>query len=80
MPTVLPIRLPLKDKRLLQQAARAAGLSLSEFVRRAAREKALPATKQAACLSYTDRLQVSADASSDHKAFVRRQIHDKHHR
>src|SRR5208283_4929576 len=52
MQTTYPIRLDSNDKRLFKQAARAAGLSLAEFIRRAAREKAEPVKKRAACLDY----------------------------
>jgi len=77
MQTTYPIRLEAEDKRLFQQAARAAGLSLAEFIRRAAREKAVPARKTAACLNYPE-IEVAPEAEANPRAFIRRQLALKH--
>jgi len=79
MQTTYPIRLDSGDKRIFKQAARAAGLSLAEFMRRAAREKARPARKKAACLNYPE-IEVDPAAEVDPKVFIRRQIARKNGR
>jgi hypothetical protein len=79
MYTTFPIRMDLKDKRRFQQAARAAGLSLAEFMRRAAREKAEPGTKAAACLNYPE-IEVDPEAEANPKEFIRRQLARTHAR
>jgi uncharacterized protein (DUF1778 family) len=73
MQTTYPIRLDLDDKRLFKQAARSAGLSLAEFIRRAAREKAKPAGKKAACLNYPE-IQVDPEAEANPKEFLRKHL------
>jgi hypothetical protein len=73
MQTTYPIRLNSDDKRLFKQPARSAGLSLAEFIRRAAREKARPASKKAACLSYPE-IQIDPEAEAHPKEFIRRQL------
>ncbi len=77
MHTTYPIRMALKDKRLFQQAARSAGLSLAEFIRQAAREKARPAKKSAACLDYPE-IKVEPEAETNPRQFIRRQLALKH--
>jgi uncharacterized protein (DUF1778 family) len=79
MQTTYPIRLDSDDKRLFKQAARSAGLSLAEFIRRAAREKAKPVKKKAACLNYPD-IQIDPEAESNPKEFIRKQLTQKHAR
>jgi uncharacterized protein (DUF1778 family) len=79
MQTTYPIRLDSDDKRLFKQAARSAGLSLAEFIRRAAREKAGPAEKRAACLDYPE-IQIDPAAEADPKEFIRKQLTRKHAR
>ncbi|MGA2176713.1 MAG: hypothetical protein ABSH38_17190 [Verrucomicrobiota bacterium] len=73
MQTTYPIRLDEGDKRLFKQAARSAGLSLAEFLRRAAREKAKPAKKEPACLTYPE-IQVDREAEAHPKEFIRNQL------
>ena len=80
MHTIFPIRLDSADKKLFRQAARAAGLPVSEFVRRAAREKALPAKKQAACLSYADDVVLSLKAERNPKQFIQAKLAQKNGR
>jgi uncharacterized protein (DUF1778 family) len=70
MQTTYPIRLDSDDKRLFKQAARSAGLSLAEFIRRAAREKAGPAKKRAACLNYPE-IDILPEAEANPKNFIR---------
>jgi uncharacterized protein (DUF1778 family) len=77
MQTTYPIRLDSNDKRLFKQAARAAGLSLAEFIRRAAREKAEPLKKTAACLNYPE-IQVDPEAETDPKEYIRKKFAQKH--
>jgi len=79
MQMTYPIRLDADDKRLFQRAARAAGLSLAEFIRRAAREKAEPAEKKAACLDYPE-IQVDPEAEANPKEFIRKRLAQKHAR
>jgi hypothetical protein len=81
MQVTYPIRLNSDDKRLFRQAARSAGLSLAEFIRRAAREKARPAKKKPACLDYPD-IQVDPEAEANPKEFIRKQLNrrDARHR
>jgi uncharacterized protein (DUF1778 family) len=79
MQSSYPIRLGSDDKRLFKQAARSAGLSLAEFIRRAAREKAKPAKKTAACLSYPE-IQVDPEAEANPKEFIRKQLTKRHAR
>jgi uncharacterized protein (DUF1778 family) len=79
MQTTYPIRLTSDDKRLFQQAARAAGLSLAEFIRSAAREKARPVKKKAACLNYPE-IEVDPEAESNPREFLRKQLARKHAR
>ncbi len=79
MQTTYPIRLELADKRLFQRAARSAGLSLAEFMRRAARDKATPARKEAACLNYPD-IQIDPEAEANPKEFIRKKLARKHAR
>lgn len=79
MYNTFPIRLGTADKRLFKQAARSAGLSLAEFIRRAAREKARPARRKAACLDYPE-IDVDPEAERDPKAFIRRQIASRNDR
>ncbi len=76
MQTTYPIRLDANDKRLFKQAARAAGLSLAEFMRRAAREKAGPAKRKAACLDYPE-IQIDPEAETNPKEFIRKQLRQK---
>jgi hypothetical protein len=77
MQTTYPIRMDLKDKRLFKQAARAAGLSLAEFIRRSAREKARPSKKSAACLNYPE-IKIDPEAEASPKEFIRKQLARKH--
>jgi hypothetical protein len=77
MQTTYPIRLDSDDKRLFRQAARAAGLSLAEFIRQAAREKAKPGKKTAACLAYPE-IQLDPEAEADPKEFIRKQLARNH--
>ncbi len=70
MQTTYPIRLGSDDMRLFKRAARSAGLSLAEFIRRAAREKAGPTKKSAACLNYPD-IEVNPEAEANPKEFIR---------
>jgi uncharacterized protein (DUF1778 family) len=79
MQTTYPIRLDAEDKRLFKQAARSAGLSLAEFMRRAAREKAKPVKKTAACLDYPE-IHVDPAAEANPKEFIRQQLARKHAR
>lgn len=81
MQTTYPIRLAAADKQLFKQAARSAGLSLAEFIRRAAREKAKPLKARAACLGYPD-IQVDPEAEAHPKEFIRKQLasRDERHR
>ncbi len=79
MQTTYPIRLDSNDKRLFKQAARAAGLSLAEFIRRAAREKAEPVKKRAACLDYPE-IQLNPEAEANPKEFIRKQLAQNHAR
>ena len=79
MQTTYPIRLDAQDKRLFKQAARAAGLSLAEFIRSAAREKARPARKKAACLDYPE-IELDPEAESNPREFLRKQLARKHAR
>ena len=72
MHTIYPIRPAAADKRLFKQAARSAGLSLAEFLRRAAREKAKPGKRKAACLDYLD-IEVDPEAEASPKEFIRKQ-------
>jgi hypothetical protein len=67
------MRLDSSDKRLFKRAARAKGLSLAEFIRRAAREKAKAGKKEAACLYYPD-IPVDPEAETNPKEFVRKQF------
>ncbi len=77
MQTTYPIRLDSDDKRLFKQAARSAGLSLAEFMRQAAREKAKPVKKRAACLDYPD-IEIDPEAESNPKEYIRKQLARKH--
>jgi hypothetical protein len=79
MQTTYPIRLDSDDKRLFKQAARSAGLSMAEFIRRAAREKAGPAKKKAACLNYPE-IEINPEAEANPKEFIQRQLAQKHAR
>jgi len=79
MQTTYPIRLDSRDKRLFKQAARSAGISLAEFMRRAAREKAKPGRRQAACLGYPE-IRADREAEADPKKFIRRHLTMKHAR
>jgi hypothetical protein len=81
MQTTYPIRLAAADKRLFKQAARSAGLSLAEFIRRAAREKAKSVKSKAACLDYPE-IQVDPEAETHPKDFIRKQLaaRDERHR
>jgi hypothetical protein len=79
MQTTYPIRLDADDKRLFQQAARSAGLSLAEFIRRAAREKATPSRKMAACLTYPE-IQLDPEAEANPEEFIRKHLAQKHAR
>ena len=79
MQSTYPIRLDSNDKRLFKQAARSAGLSLAEFIRRAAREKANPAKKRAACLDYPE-IQIDPEAESSPKEYIRKQLARKNAR
>jgi uncharacterized protein (DUF1778 family) len=71
------IRLNADDNKLFRRAARAAGLSLAEFVRHAARAKAQQAKKKAACLDYPA-IQFDTQAEANPRAFIRKRISRKH--
>ncbi len=45
-----------------------------------AREKSRPKPRRAACLSYTDKIEMSEEAEQNPRAFLRRKLHEKHHR
>ena len=79
MQSTYPIRLEAEDKRLFKQAARSAGISLAEFMRRAAREKATPVKKTAACLDYPE-IRADPEAEANPKKFIRQQLARKHAR
>jgi len=80
MEMIFPIRLSREDKALFKQAARTAGMSLAEFIRTAAREKAQPGRKTAACLSYTDDIVLSREAELDPKGFIKKRLMERHAR
>jgi hypothetical protein len=77
MQTSYPLRLHLKDKRLFERAARSAGISLVEFLRRAAREKAKSRKKKAACLSYPE-IEVNPKAEASPRKFIRPKLSARH--
>ncbi|MEO5802622.1 MAG: DUF1778 domain-containing protein [Verrucomicrobiota bacterium] len=72
-----PIRIDHEDKRLFEHAARAEGISLAEFIRRAAREKARPVKREPACFKYLDEIQTPAEALKNPKAWIGKKILEK---
>lgn len=46
----------------------------------AARGKSAPLRCRAACLSYPDKIEMSEEAEQNPRAFLRRKLHEKHHR
>jgi hypothetical protein len=78
MQTTYPVRINQEDKRLFEKAARAEGISLAEFIRRAAREKARPVKREPACFKYLDEIETPAEALKDTKAWIRKKILEKH--
>jgi hypothetical protein len=69
--TTFLIRLDAKDKRLFKRAAQSAGISLAEFIRSATREKAEPARRMAACLTYPE-IQIDPQAEIDSQNFIQK--------
>ena len=45
-----------------------------------ARPKFRPQPRRAACLSYPDKIEMSEEAEQNPRAFLRRKLHEKHHR
>ncbi len=77
MTTLYPIRLNAEEKRQFQRAARSNGMTLAEFMRQAAREKAQAVRSKPACLSYTD-IQISSEAAHDPKEYFRKKVKAKY--
>lgn len=46
----------------------------------AARGKSAASPRRAACLSYPDKIEMSEEAEQNPRAFLRRKLHEKHHR
>jgi uncharacterized protein (DUF1778 family) len=80
MQTTYPLRLDEEEKRLFKQSARSAGLSLAQFLRDAAKEKAARTKKEPACFKYLDEVTLSHEAEKNPKAFIAKKIREKHHR
>lgn len=75
---ILPIRLKAKERKAFEEASQKLGLSLSEFIRQAGREKAERLSRPFASLSVDPNYRMPSDASENPKAYIRQQIRRRH--
>ena len=71
---VFTIRLTRRDRLTFSRAARSEGKPLSKWLRAAGYDRAGRVKKKAACLEYTDPIQLSEEAERDPKAFIRSKL------
>jgi hypothetical protein len=74
--TIYPLRLSAAERKIFKRSASAEGKKLSEWLRAAAHErvKTKNVRRRAACLDYTDKIELSAEAERDPKAFIAKQL------
>jgi len=74
--TIYPLRLSAAERKVFNRSARAEGKKLSEWLREAARDRARNKNprRRAACLDYPDKIELSAEAERDPKAFIEKQL------
>ncbi len=74
--TIYPLRLSSAERKIFKRSASAEGKKLSEWLRAAAHERAKTKNvrRRAACLDYTDKIELSAEAERNPKAFIEKQL------
>lgn len=74
--TIYPLRLSAEERRTFKRSANAEGKKLSEWLRSAARErvKIKNGHRRAACLDYTDKIELSIEAEKNPKKFIEKQL------
>ncbi len=74
--TIYPLRLSVAERKIFSRSASAEGKKLSEWLRAAANDRAKNKNprRRAACLDYTDKIELSAEAERDPKAFIQKQL------
>ena len=74
--TIYPLRMSAAERKVFKRSASAEGKKLSEWLRAAAhdRVKTKNVKRRAACLDYTDKVELSAEAERDPKAFIEKQL------
>jgi hypothetical protein len=74
--TIYPLRLSAAERQAFSRSARAEGKKLSEWLRAAARERSKKKgiRRRAACLDYPDKIELSAEAERNPKAFIEKQL------
>jgi len=74
--TIYPLRLSAAERQAFNRSARAEGKKLSEWLRAAAHERSKKKVnrRRAACLDYPDKIELSAEAERNPKAFIEKQL------
>ena len=74
--TIYPLRLSAAERKVFNRSARAEGKKLSEWLRAAAHDRAKNKNprRRAACLDYSDGIELSGEAERDPKAFIEKQL------
>jgi hypothetical protein len=72
--TIYTLRLSAAEYRAFSHSARAEGKKPSEWLRAAAHERTRCAKRRAACLDFTDKIELSAEAERNPKAFIEKQL------
>ncbi|MGA3268267.1 MAG: hypothetical protein ABSE16_15740 [Verrucomicrobiota bacterium] len=69
---IYPLRLSAKERQEFDRSARAEGMTLAEWLRTAARNQARKSNKRAACLDYSDKVELDPLAESNPRQFIKR--------
>jgi hypothetical protein len=74
--TIYPLRLSAVERKTFKRSASAEGKKLSEWLRAAAhdRVKTKAVRRRAACLDYPDTIQLSEEAETNPKEFIRKTL------
>lgn len=77
--TIYPLRLSAAERKVFKRSASAEGKKLSEWLRAAAhdRVKTKNVKRRAACLDYTDKIELDPEAERDPKAFIEKLLAKK---
>jgi hypothetical protein len=72
--TIYPLRLSAAERRVFDRSASSEKKKLSEWLRAAAHDRVRSRQRRAACLDYPDKIELSAEAERNPKAFIQKQL------